>query len=783
MINIRNKLFLAFGVIALISVVSFVISFLGYKAIVEKVKGIDFNKDRKNQVQLVKDVLLEERKILADSVIASDTSKKDEFTRLNNIVKESISGLEKQGVQQETLMLESDLNELRLLSGLNSKYAEIFNGAILPGIEQEKKKELLKHSSAYSELTRSLLEQEQIIKDSVSVRIEQKLSWYEAESQLLKGFAAENALGIQNLLIQLRVFKNEADKITVPAFEGVTAKKLEDLNMSLNNLKYIINTSVSSSAGLGSGQAEVQAAADKIGFEDIQRDFVALTNVNRLIYWTQKRYYSQAETVIGLDDSMKGYNDAQENFNTFLNSLSGLGTGQEDAAANAVKTANAAAEKTATLILTELKRIKSAKLSSDYKTASDLLGQQYSSAGKLEKSFGEYLSNNIDESRNIERIIIFALIGVTLISIILGMLLSFFLSKNIVQPIKNITSMLGKAENGDLTVRASIRNRDEIGELGTKVNSILEGRKEIVGQVMTTTKDIGSLKHKLTEIMKYTRENSSRISNSVSNMLEGVKTETNGANKDVEGLVSGARGVSEATSEVMTGGMKAIEVAYTGGKNVEEAEEVIKRVTETVQQIADAINKLEGSSERIGDITNTISDIASRTNLLALNAAIEAARSGQHGKGFAVLADEIRKLAEGSNKAAGEIKGLIGEIQKRIQFAVDNMNVGVSGVEEGVTKINRVKTNITEIIGSVRYVVDSIKTTYEAACRQTSTTEELVKVVDGIARNAAENTARQEKLDGSIEEQLKISKDMELLTQKLDEASSSLNDVLGKFRV
>ena len=123
----------------------------------------------------------------------------------------------------------------------------------------------------------------------------------------------------------------------------------------------------------------------------------------------------------------------------------------------------------------------------------------------------------------------------------------------------------------------------------------------------------------------------------------------------------------------------ALEITKTGEKTTQEAFDAISKASTIVKDISVSMNQLDQSSGKIGEITNTITDIASRTNLLALNAAIEAARAGSEGRGFAVLADEIRKLAEASGRAAGEIKKQLKDIQTQIQTTADYMGEGVSG--------------------------------------------------------------------------------------------------------
>lgn len=787
MINVRNKMLLAFGIIIVISVISFCISFWGYSSILSAVNHIDSNKELEDSINSIKSRVFEEQQILAGSIISHESSKKnfdDLYNSVNTDIDKLLSG-NKKGEQVKRLE-GKDVKELNTLKEINIKYHELFVNQILTEIEQDNKRKLLTLFTEEGKSFANVLELEQKLFDTIGNRVDSGLADCVKNLQSLKVLNAGQVAGIQKLNGYLEEYRDAYKKAENSGGDQSSETYYKTLAELLENLGNSLGKISAQGNNINSSMTASKAVLDQLRLEDIQRNLLIRANVSKLIFATQSKYYYQADAMIAKDEAFDKYKNEVETVNKHIQTLSKSLYGDEIKVIDNIKAANADMDKSFDPILAEVRRINSNPLIGQYNNSVELMKQYDTSTKKLEGSFKGYLTNDVKSSEKIREGIIISLVIVTLISLVLGMVLALVLSNNILNPIRAMTHLLNKAVDGDLTVRAQLNRNDEIGELGEKVNCILDGQQKMVGQVMSTTKDISTLKQKLSEVFNQSRENISKISGGIKNVVDNIKNgvpSSHNSFKNMDQLVSGVKGVSEATSKVVNDGIKAIEVACTGEKSVEEAEVVIKKVTDTVQQIAGSINELEFSSGKIGDITNTITDIASRTNLLALNAAIEASRAGQQGKGFAVLADEIRKLAEGSNRAAGEIKNQIKEIQGKIQFAVDNMNQGVHGVEEGVEKINQVKTNINEIIDSMRYVVDSVKDTAEIAYKQTDTTEAFVKVVDNITKAASDTVSTSEKLNKNVEVQTGIFKEMEALSKKLDEASENLCQVLKQVKV
>ncbi|TSI11466.1 methyl-accepting chemotaxis protein [Lysinibacillus sp. BW-2-10] len=394
------------------------------------------------------------------------------------------------------------------------------------------------------------------------------------------------------------------------------------------------------------------------------------------------------------------------------------------------------------------------------------------------------VADNAKDSVSLTRTITFAAI---IIGILIGLFIIAYVRRTITKPLVDVVDAANIIADGDLTQEPlRIKSQDEIGQLSTAFNKMKGNLQTLLKNVQESTEHLTIAAEELSASTEEMTATSEDMASRVSETAEIAQTSAASANESARAMDETATGVQKIAESTQVLNQNALDTAQTakqGSSTVERAKNQMHHIKDSTTLVNDLVQKLSKQSEEIGHITQVITNITDQTNLLALNAAIEAARAGEHGKGFAVVADEVRKLAEESKVSATKIVELTNIIKadtENVEKAVSN---SLHSVSEGVEIINLSGEAFSSIQRAIHIMNEQIEDISAASQQISASAEEVSASVQEISNSAVIASDHTQTIAAAVEEQTATMVGVNNVAVELADKSVGLQQLIKQFKV
>jgi methyl-accepting chemotaxis protein len=394
--------------------------------------------------------------------------------------------------------------------------------------------------------------------------------------------------------------------------------------------------------------------------------------------------------------------------------------------------------------------------------------------------FRELLQSRIDASNAQMNTLIGVIAFVLLAAIYL--FISFYLSVR--RSVNALEASATEIARGNLMSRVELKTKDELAIVGTSFNLMADTFRTTIITGKQVSEQVALSAEMLTRNAHASTEVSNQITDAIQEVATGANSQLKGAEETstaMEEMALGIQRIAETSSTVAEAAAMAEQQAVSGNAALQEAISQMNKIHASTRDSAAVVEELGSRSQEIGTISSVISEIAVQTNLLALNASIEAARAGEHGAGFMVVASEVKKLAEQTKVAAGQITELIREIQDQTSGAVVKMTSGVKEVQVGKQVVEQAGVMLQSIVASVQQVSEQIQEVSAAAEEMSAGTEQVTASMGemvSISRTSAGNALQ---VSSSSQQQLASMQEIAASADELTKIAQELREVIHQY--
>ncbi|WP_447402812.1 methyl-accepting chemotaxis protein [Lysinibacillus sp. fkY74-1] len=373
------------------------------------------------------------------------------------------------------------------------------------------------------------------------------------------------------------------------------------------------------------------------------------------------------------------------------------------------------------------------------------------------------------------------------VAIIIGILVIWQYASSMAKPINRVVQAMERFAEGDLTQESmSIRSKDEIGKLANAMNQMQSKLKDMIHNIAQASDLITTSSKELSQSANEVNMGAEQVAITMNELASGAEGQAHHSNELtslMERFTADLRETNQYGEHIHQSSFEVLGLTNEGSQLMTSSNSQMKKIDSIVQNAVEKVKNLDAQAQEISKLVVVIKDIANQTNLLALNAAIEAARAGEHGKGFAVVADEVRKLAEQVGYSVNDITTIVANIQQDFDVVTSSLEDGYQEVKEGTTQIKATSETFTTISDSINDVVESVQLISKNLSKVTEDGQKMNSAIQEIAAVAEESAAGVEQTTATTEQ---TSSSMEVMAGKSAQLSTlaiELKTLVAQFKL
>lgn len=381
---------------------------------------------------------------------------------------------------------------------------------------------------------------------------------------------------------------------------------------------------------------------------------------------------------------------------------------------------------------------------------------------------------------------IYTLIICISISIIVGIAIVLIVNRIVQKGLNSVIDMAKEISEGNLSIEENTYSgKDEIAQLSTAMNEMLVNLKDMVNQISNVSEVVSSQSEELTQSANEVKDGSNQVAATMQELSAGSESQANASTDLAETMISFIGKIQESNSygeNIVTSSHSVLGLTEEGSTLMSSSINQMQNINYIVKSSVEKVKQLDTKSKEISNLVGVIQSIAEQTNLLALNAAIEAARAGEHGKGFAVVADEVRKLAVEVSDSVANITGIVESIQVESNNVVSTLESGYEEVEKGTSSIQTTGKTFEDIKSAISAVVNQVQDVSNRLKEIDHDCGNMSHSIDNIASISEESAAGIEQTSASIQQTSSSMEEISSSAEHLSKLAEDLNGLVRKFR-